>query len=45
MYLGIDIGGTFTDIVCLGTDGSVIVRKNSSRVTTTVALLRKAFRR
>jgi len=32
MYLGIDIGGTFTDIVCLGTDGSVIVRKVSSTV-------------
>ena len=43
MYLGIDIGGTFTDIVCLGTDGSVIVRKISSRVTTTVALIAESL--
>ncbi len=30
--VGIDIGGTFTDIVCLGPDGEVFTRKVSSTV-------------
>jgi len=30
MRIGIDIGGTFTDIVCIGNDGTVTTRKVSS---------------
>ena len=30
--IGVDIGGTFTDIVLLGDDGSVATRKISSSV-------------
>src|SRR5215471_7029943 len=32
MRIGIDIGGTFTDIVCIERDGSVTTRKVSSSV-------------
>src|SRR5689334_2907268 len=30
MRIGIDIGGTFTDIVCIGQDGGITTRKVSS---------------
>ncbi len=31
-HIGVDIGGTFTDIVCITSDGSVLTRKVSSTV-------------